>query len=91
MGASPNKAAPTSKTTKLHSTKKDTIRLALRNPQGLNRFDAERHGDHCLNSTIAELRADGCIFHSEWEMVPTRFNPNGARVLRYWLIGYARR
>lgn len=82
-------AQPTSETTKRHSTKKDTIRAALRLPHGLNRFEAERHGDHCLNSTIAELRADGCVIHSEWETVPTRFNSKGVRVLRYWLTGYA--
>lgn len=79
-------AQPRSETTKPYSTKKDTIRAALRLPRGLNRFEAERHGDHCLNSTIAELRADGCVIHSEWEKVPTRHNPKGARVLRYWLL-----
>ncbi len=36
--------------------------------------------------SIAELRADGCVIHSEWEKVPTRFNPKGVRVLRYWLL-----
>lgn len=70
---------------KAHSTKKDVIRTVLRRPHGLNRFEAERHGDHCLNSTIAELRAEGCSIHSQWETVPTRHNPKGARVLRYWL------
>ena len=82
-------AQPTSETTSRHCTKKDAIRFALRNPHGLNRFEAERYGDHCLNSTIAELRADGCVIHSEWEKVPTRHNPKGVRVLRYWLTGYA--
>ncbi|MDX9718432.1 MAG: hypothetical protein RBT67_13765 [Thauera sp.] len=82
-------ARPRSETTKPYFTKKDTIRAALRLPRGLNRFEAERHGDHCLNSTIAELRADGCVIHSEWETVPTRFNSKGVRVLRYWLTGYA--
>lgn len=78
-------AQPTSETTKPNSTKKGTIRAKLRRPRGLNRFEAERYGDHCLNSTIAELRADGCVIHSEWEKVPTRHNPKGVRVLRYWL------
>lgn len=89
MGASPDKAAPRSESTSRHCTKKDAIRFALRNPHGLNRFEAERYGDHCLNSTVAELRGDGCLIHSEWEKVPTRFNPKGVRVLRYWLTGYA--
>ena len=89
MGASPDKAAPRSETTSRHCTKKDAIRFALRHPHGLNRFEAERLGDHCLNSTVAELRADGCAIRSQWEVVPTRFNPRGVRVLRYWLTGYA--
>ena len=76
-------------TGKKDSTKKATIREALRRPHGLNRFEAERLGDHCLNSTIAELRADGCVIHSEWEVVPTRFNPRGVRVLRYWMTEHA--
>lgn len=71
------------------TTKKDSIRIALTDPHGLNRFEAERHGDHCLNTTVAALRAEGCVIHSEWETVPTRFNPKGVRVLRYWLTGYA--
>lgn len=75
--------------TKRHFTKKASIREALCQPDGLNRFEAERLGDHCLNSTIAELRADGCVIHSEWEKVPTRHNPKGVRVLRYWLTGYS--
>ena len=37
----------------------------------LNRFDAERHGDHCLNSTISDLRRDQLVSISwNWEEVP---------------------
>lgn len=61
----------------------DRIRAAIRLPDGLNRFEAERIGDHCLNSTIAKLRERGEAIHSEWEVVPTRYNPGGVRVLRY--------
>ncbi|WP_449191880.1 hypothetical protein [Thauera sp.] len=86
-GAVPFESAPTSETTSAHSTKKATIRFALSDPHGLNRFEAERLGDHCLNTTVAVLRAEGCVIHSEWERVPTRFNPRGVRVLRYWLTG----
>lgn len=88
-GAIPFESTPTSETTSPNSTKKGTIRAKLSRPHGLNRFEAERFGDHCLNSTIAELRADGCDIHSEWERVPSRFNKRGVRCKRYWLTGYA--
>lgn len=88
-GAAPFESAPTSETTSAHSTKKASIRLALSDPNGLNRFEAERLGDHTLNSTVAALRAEGCVIHSEWERVPTRFNKRGVRVLRYRMTGRA--
>lgn len=56
-------------------------------PQGMNRFEAENFGEHCLNSTVAVIRAmyaDKLI--QQWEVVPTCYNPAGVRVLRYWLI-----
>jgi hypothetical protein len=65
-------------------TKQARILEALRSPDGLNRFEAERLGDHCLNSTIAKLRECGIAIHSAWETVPSRFSKRGARVLRYW-------
>lgn len=83
-------AVGTAKQGQRHCTKKDSIRAALCHPRGLNRFEAERHGDHCLNSTIAELRKDGCDIYSRPEIVPTKFNSRGVRVLRYWLIKGAR-
>jgi hypothetical protein len=45
-------------------TKKVRVLEALKQPGGLNRFEAERIGDHCLNSTIAELRAGGVMIES---------------------------
>ncbi len=53
--------------------------------RSLNRFEAERLGDHCLNSTIAELRKDGHRIIGEWEDVPNRFG-GITRVMRYHLI-----
>ncbi|CAL94483.1 hypothetical protein [Azoarcus olearius] len=83
-GAAPLQSAPQVETSGANPTTKKAIILgALCDPHGLNRFEAERIGDHCLNSTIAALRAAGCAIHSEWETVPTRFNPRGVRVLRY--------
>lgn len=65
----------------------DRVIAALRLPGGLNRFEAERIGDHCLNSTIAEIRAIfGDKLYQCWEVVPTRYCPDGVRVLRYWLV-----
>lgn len=52
---------------------------------GLNRFEAEGYGDHCLHSTISSLRRKGYLFHDEWETVRTRFGT--VRVKRYFYIG----
>lgn len=57
--------------------------------RSLNRFEAERIGDHALNSTIATLRAEGFRIIDEWERVPTRFG-KPARVKRYSYAGGAR-
>lgn len=67
------------------TTKKAAILAALRRGS-LNRFEAERLGDHCLNSTISELRAEGYLIHAHDERVPTRFGRN-VRVKRYHLLG----
>ena len=65
----------------------DRIVEALKQPCGLNRFDAERIGDHAPNSTVAIVRKrHGDKLRQEWETVPTRFNPAGVRVYRYWLV-----
>ena len=52
--------------------------------RSLNRFEAERIGDHCLHSTIAELRKSGHSIYDQWETVETRFKPT--RVKRYFLL-----
>lgn len=70
------------------STKKSMILETLRK-RSLNRFEAERLGDHCLNSTIAELRKDGHEIGSISELVPTRFDRE-VRVNRYFLAGEKR-
>jgi len=70
-------------TTPSSTTKKARIREALRRPRGLNRFEAERLGDHCLNSTVAALRKQGEAISATWERVPTRHCAKGVRVLRY--------
>ncbi len=66
------------------TTKKAAILEALRHGS-LNRFQAERLGDHCLNSTVSELRADGHAILSRYEKVQTRFGRQ-VRVKRYFLV-----
>ncbi len=68
-------------------TKIDRVIEALKQPEGMNRFDAERMGDHCLNSSVAVIRTMyGERLIQRWERVPSRFNPDGVRVYRYWLL-----
>lgn len=68
-------------------TKLGRITEALKHPHGLNRFEAEALGDHCLNSTVAVIRESyGDQLVQRWETVTTRFSPDGVRVLRYWLL-----
>lgn len=51
----------------------------------LNRFEAEKLGDHCLHSTISSLSKDLEIeILREWEKVPNRFGGT-TKVKRYWL------
>jgi len=64
-------------------TKQSVILQALR-AGSLNRFEAERIGEHCLNTTISQLIAKGYRIVSKWETVPSRFRP--VRVKRYFLI-----
>lgn len=66
------------------------IDLLTNRPQGLNRFESETHGEHCLNSTVAVIRKMyGSRLFQQWEVVPTRYNSDGVRVVRYWLTGGA--
>lgn len=67
--------------TQAHTKKAIVLGALLRG--SLNRFEAERLGDHCLHSTVAELaNRDGIAILSEWERVPTRFGRE-VRVKRY--------
>lgn len=68
-----------------HDTKIGRVLAELR-IRSLNRFEAERIGDHALNSTVATLRAEGHLIVDRWEEVPTRFNKM-VRVKRYSYAG----
>jgi hypothetical protein len=70
------------------TTKIQRILDVLVSGRTLNRFDAERYGDHCLNSTIAKLRRYGYTIIGTWEYVQTRFDRQ-VRVLRYCYLGRA--
>ena len=62
------------------------VNLLKTRPEGLNRFEAESFGEHCLNSTAAVIRAMyGAKLIQRWETVPTRYCSSGVRVLRFWL------
>ena len=63
------------------------INLMKTRPEGLNRFEAEGFGEHCLNSTAAVIRnIYGDKLIQRWETVPTRYCSTGVRVLRFWLV-----
>lgn len=86
-GAAPDQENAPSKVKPVQHTKKSVILAILKSSNSLNRFEAERFGDHCLHSTIAELRSDGYLFRDEWEWVPTNFGKE-VHVKRYWYIGF---
>ena len=86
IGAAHNEENAPNKTLRRHDTKESTILAIMRAGQSLNRFEAERLGDHCLPSTIATLRSKGYQFTDEWEWVKTSFNKE-VHVKRYCYIG----
>ena len=73
--ASPNRTAG--------PTKWAAVLLALYEGS-LNRFEAERIGDHCLNSTVSELRGRGIHIADILETVPSRGARGYTHVKRYW-------
>lgn len=87
-GAAPDQENAPSKQLRRNITKKSRILGLLKLGHTLNRFEAETWGDHALNSTIADLRAEGNNIADEWESVPTRFGRN-AMVKRYRYAGAA--
>lgn len=65
-------------------TKLKRILAELANGRSLNRFEAERLGDHCLNSTIVKIESHGIKVARREETVPG-FGGHMARVCRYKL------
>ncbi|WP_235953532.1 helix-turn-helix domain-containing protein [Noviherbaspirillum galbum] len=87
-GAAPFQENAPSKVQRAKPSKEMTILSILRAGQSLNRFEAERLGDHCLNTTISSLGNKGYLFRGEWETVPNRFGGE-TRVKRYYYLGVA--
>ena len=76
-----------------HSTprpkKWQRILRAFLDGRTLNRFDAERLGDHVLHSTVAKLQGKGLIVHRRDEAVPG-YMGCVTHVCRYWLSPQSR-
>ncbi|MEP1446267.1 MAG: hypothetical protein ABJK37_09185 [Paraglaciecola sp.] len=76
-----------SKSTPRQLTKLDSMLLRFANGQKLNRFDAERIGDHCLPSTVSDLQKRNALtFCRKLVKVPNRFGSRTS-VMMYWLEG----
>lgn len=70
----------------LKSTKLSTILQFLVSGRSLNRFEAEHHHDHCLNSTISTLQNGyGIAIERKRESVPCLDGMATVSVNRYWL------
>jgi hypothetical protein len=68
------------------STKLANILRQLLNGKSLNRFDAQHHHDHCLNTTISTLQnGNGIIIDRKRETVPCLNGAATVSVNRYWL------
>jgi hypothetical protein len=73
-------------TQRKRKTKLASILEHFANGGSLNRFEAERLGDHCLNSTVSVLANDyGLAFFRLTETVPNRFGGT-TPVTRYRLM-----
>jgi hypothetical protein len=81
----PQKTATMLGSTASPPTKIGTILTVFVRGESLNRFDAERHFDHCLNSTVSTLQRMGIQIASTWERVPCVNGTARARVKRYRL------
>ena len=67
-------------------TKEHVILSALVAGQSLNRFEAARLHDTCLNSTISKLQGKGISIHREFEKVRCVNGTKTTDVMRYKLL-----
>ena len=62
-----------------------TLLIYFSEGKSLNRFEAEKIGCHCLNTSVNDIRRKwGIRLARKWEEVPTRFGAK-VRCCRYWL------
>lgn len=66
-------------------TKNASMLLVFWQGERLNRFEAEAHFDHCLNSTISTLENFGLAFDRIAEQVACVRGRKRTRCNRYWL------
>ena len=67
-------------------TKLANILNLLVSGRSLNRFDAEHHHDHCLNTTISTLQnGQGIVIDRQRETVPCLSGAASVSVFRYWI------
>jgi hypothetical protein len=89
MAARPETNATTSKVKQAdvnRKTKIETILGLFVSGLSLNRFEAERHHDHCLHTTVSTLEnGHGILIERESETVPCVGGSKTTRCKRYWL------
>lgn len=66
-------------------TDKQVYMLNILSHRSLNKLEAPRYGDTCINTTKSELEAKGCKFNHIDEMIPNRFGSE-SKFRRYFLI-----
>lgn len=66
------------------NTKLARILSVLAAGRSLNRFEAEKIGDHCLHSTVAKIERHGFQIDRCEETVPG-YGGHRTHVMRYWL------
>lgn len=90
MAARPEAPATTSEIKRTDDnaagTKLERILALFVGLASLNRFEAERHHDHCLHSTVSFLQND-CLLEIDRvrESVPCVHGTKRTSVCRYWL------
>ena len=66
------------------STKLKRVLAELARGRALTRFDAERLGDHVLNSTVDKIQEHGILVSRRWIEVPG-YGGHATRCCLYWL------
>ena len=70
---------------KKRQNKLENILIQFLDGHTLNRFEAEKLNDHCLNSTVATLGKFGILIDRKFEIVPCLGGKATISLKRYWL------